>query len=103
MNSAVPLTDEELDVTMRNSEALIAQNEKLLLEAEASLQRSKEVLGEDLEVVSEAVQTFIAAQPEEVRAEFEREVQAIHDEIERDLPKHEEIPTVRMRLDRVRV
>ena len=44
---------------------------------------------EDNNVTPEALHDFIGQQNEAGKAEFAKEVQAVHEEIERDLPKQE--------------
>jgi predicted nucleic acid-binding Zn-ribbon protein len=81
------MTD-EVEATLRESQAVIARAEALLKEAGEAMERGEKLLA-DNNVSAEALHAFIEKQSAEGRAEFEKEVQAVREEIERDLPKQE--------------
>ncbi|MEJ0017883.1 MAG: hypothetical protein WDN25_15200 [Acetobacteraceae bacterium] len=80
---------EDVDATLRESEATIAKSEALLKQAADLLAQNDKLLA-DNNVSADGLQTFIGQQNQQGQAEYAKEVQAIHEEIERDLPKQQE-------------
>lgn len=79
---------DDVDATLRESQANVARMDSLLKEADAALQRSQQLL-KDNNVSAEGLHEFVAGQGSEAKEAFEKEAQAIRDEIERDLPRQE--------------
>ena len=69
---AAKATIEKLDAMLRDGQELVARGEKQL---------------SGLGVQPDTARRFADRQPADGRAEFEREVQAIQDEIDRDAPR----------------
>lgn len=71
------------DPTMKEAEATIARTDHALAEANAMLERSRTEIGD----VQDIARAYVDRLPAAKRAEVDREVQALADEIERDLPR----------------
>ena len=92
---------DEIDNTVREAETNIERTSKLLAESEALLKRSEECAAQG--ATEETVRAYLAKQDNETRANAEKEIQALHEELERDLPKLEAQRTVRVRANRTMV
>jgi hypothetical protein len=79
---------DDVDATLRETQATIAKTEAVLKEAQEALEKG-EKLRQENNVSGEKLHAFIAAQSAEAQAEFAKEAQAIQDEIERELPKQQ--------------
>ena len=90
---------DDVEATLRESQANIARMESLLREADAALEVSKKLLA-DNNVSAEGLHGFIAGQSSEGKEAFEKEAQAIRNEIERDLPRQEAARAPRVRPSR---
>lgn len=87
---------QDLDATAREAESNIAQTEALLGQATAMLDRSKKEL-EAAGGSPDLARGFMGRRTAEEKAAFEREVQGIKDEIERDLPRQTATRTARVK------
>jgi hypothetical protein len=90
---------DDLDRTARETEATIARLDHLLKQGAELLERSREMLGDEADAVALA-RSYIERQPSEHRAEYESEVEALKEEIERDLPRRTAARQGRVRPDR---
>lgn len=87
---------DDVDATLRESQANIAKLDAILKEAEETLARGDKLM-EDNNVSADTLHAFIGQQSQEGRAEFEKEAQAVREEVERDLPKQEATRPTRVR------
>jgi hypothetical protein len=92
-------TEQELDATAREAEQAVRRSEALIKEAEELLAKGDALR---LGVTSDKVQKLMSDQGADMRAQYEKGIQEIHDEIERDAPKRqvETTPGVRVRPNR---
>jgi hypothetical protein len=91
----------EIDNTVREAEANIERTSKMLVESEALLKRSEEFAAQG--ATPETVHAYLAKQDAETRTNADKEIQALHEELERDLPKREAQRNVRVRAHRTMV
>ena len=87
---------DDVDATLREAEATIAKADAVLKQASEAMAAGKKVLA-DNNTSAEALHAFIAAQNSEGQEEFRQEVQAVQDEIARDLPKQQAVRQTRVR------
>lgn len=86
---------DDVEITMREAEAAVERSTRMMAEAEDLLKRSEELAAQG--ATPELARSFLEKQTAEVREQAEREIQALHEELERDLPKREVPPSVRVR------
>jgi hypothetical protein len=79
---------DEVDKTLHETAATIAKTDALLKQAQEMLDAGNKLM-EDNNVSPDALHAFIDRQSPAGKAEFAKEVQAINEEIERDLPKQQ--------------
>ena len=79
---------DEVDATLQEAQATIAKMDAMLKQADELLESGRKLM-DDNNVTPEALHDFIGQQNEAGKTEFAKEVQAVHEEIERDLPKQE--------------
>ena len=87
---------DDVDATLREAEANITKMNAMLKEAEDVIERGKKLMEEN-NVTPDSLRTFIGQQSREGQEEYEKEVQAVHEEIERDLPKQQATRQTRVR------
>jgi hypothetical protein len=91
----------EIDTTVREAESTMARLTEMLKEGEALLKRSEEFAAQG--ATPELAHEFLSKQTREMREGADREIQALNEELERDLPKREAQRTVRVRATRTMV
>ena len=87
---------DDVDATLRESQANIAKTDAMLKEAEEMLERGRKLMEEN-NVTPESLHAFIAQQNQDGQEAYEKEVQAVREEIERDLPKQQATRQTRVR------
>ena len=87
---------DDVEMTQQESKANIERVEAALGQAQDLLDRSKDAVGPEASSPG-FVRSFVARQPKDAQEEFEREVKAVNEEIERDLPRQEAKRSVRVK------
>lgn len=87
---------DDVDATVRETLANIAKMDAMLKEADDMLARSAKLM-EDNNVTPDALHSYIDQQGGAGKEEFEKEAQAVREEIERDLPKQQATRQTRVR------
>jgi hypothetical protein len=87
---------DEVEQTAREAEATIARVDAMLKHGGELLQRGHAAIGDEAEV-SALARAYIERQPSEHRAEYERELETLQQELERDLPKQTATRTARVK------
>ena len=76
----------DVDQTVRDAKATIEKLDAMLRDSQEILAQGERTMS-DLGIQPGTAQAYASRQPADQQAEFARQVQAIHDEIERDVPK----------------